>query len=484
MDGIRKQSPFPSLVIRHNSLEPKGSFAEAQAVYLTPDKRSVSELKRLLKQKNLGIVAHFYMDPELQGVLAACDWPHIHIADSLVMAGRSAEMVQAGVRAVIVLGVDFMSENARAMVDAAGYPHIPVYRVSDQQVGCSLAEAAQSANYDAYLRKAVNTPNSLHVIYVNTGLDVKAKAHALLPTITCTSSNVVQLILQAAYQIPEINIWYGPDTYMGENLHRLFSSLLLMDKSEIERLHPGHDHESIRRLLERYHYYQQGACIVHQLFGQNIVERVSDEYPDAFVAAHLEVPGEMFERALQGHRVGSGTVGSTADILDFISKIVKEAVVAGRQNKMQFILGTEAGMITPVVRRIQAILRENLSKGHDTSVEIVFPVSSDAISTTSDIELKVVPGVRLSEGCSPAGGCATCPYMKMNSLDALFRLLEDIDTVDPEQLARLEPQKYNQKFVGKTIAQVGGETILHMQAYQSKKHLSEQLVEDIRRRNH
>ncbi|MEB2322448.1 MAG: hypothetical protein OZ921_08040, partial [Sorangiineae bacterium] len=28
------------------------------------------------------------------------------------------------------------------------------------------------------------------------------------------------------------------------------------------------------------------------------------------------------------------------------------------------------------------------------------------------------------EGCSTAGGCATCPYMKMNSLDALLALLE------------------------------------------------------------
>jgi quinolinate synthase len=58
-------------------------------------------------------------------------------------------------------------------------------------------------------------------------------------------------------------------------------------------------------------------------------------------------------------------------------------------------------------------------------VEIIFPVSSEAVSATgSDDDLAVVPGVQGGEGCSTAGGCATCPFMKMNSLDALVDLLE------------------------------------------------------------
>ena len=30
--------------------------------------------------------------------------------------------------------------------------------------------------------------------------------------------------------------------------------------------------------------------------------------------------------------------------------------------------------------------------------------------------LSVVPGVAQGEGCSAEGGCASCPYMKMNTL--------------------------------------------------------------------
>jgi quinolinate synthase len=75
----------------------------------------------------------------------------------------------------------------------------------------------------SYLTEASATPNSLHVVYINTSLRTKAGAHALVPTITCTSSNVVQTVLQAAAQVPEATVWYGPDTYMGSNLAQLLT---------------------------------------------------------------------------------------------------------------------------------------------------------------------------------------------------------------------------------------------------------------------
>jgi quinolinate synthase len=77
-----KLPQFPSLVIRRSSLEPQGKFAEAQAQFLQPDATSVARLAAAFRQKNIGIVAHFYMDPEVQGVLssAAESWPHIHIS--------------------------------------------------------------------------------------------------------------------------------------------------------------------------------------------------------------------------------------------------------------------------------------------------------------------------------------------------------------------------------------------------------------------
>ena len=117
---------FPSLRITANALVPEGAFAEAQARFLRPDVELVTQLTNLLRGKNAGVVAHFYMDPELQGTLSSCDWPHIHVSDSLAMADRAIAMAEAGIGVIAVLGVDFMSENVRAMLDAAGYSHIPV----------------------------------------------------------------------------------------------------------------------------------------------------------------------------------------------------------------------------------------------------------------------------------------------------------------------------------------------------------------------
>ena len=68
-------------------------------------------------------------------------------------------------------------------------------------IGCSLAEAAESAAYTHFLDTAATQPKSLHVVYINTSLRTKAEAHHRVPTITCTSSNVVQTVLQAFAQV-------------------------------------------------------------------------------------------------------------------------------------------------------------------------------------------------------------------------------------------------------------------------------------------
>lgn len=97
-----------------------------QARYLFPDESKVSELVSVLKEKKIGVTAHFYMDPEVQGVLTAAqkEWPHIHISDSLVMADSAVQMAKDGCKFITVLGVDFMSENVRAILDQAGFNEV------------------------------------------------------------------------------------------------------------------------------------------------------------------------------------------------------------------------------------------------------------------------------------------------------------------------------------------------------------------------
>jgi quinolinate synthase len=462
---------FPSLTIDRQNLTPRGAFAEAQRAFLEPDLQTVAELDGLLRQNNVGVVAHFYMDPELQGVLAACTWPHIHISDSLVMADRALQMAQAGVQAICVAGVDFMTENVRAVLDHGGFGQVPVYRLAIPEIGCSLAASAEAPAYHAFLQQAAKQPRSLHVVYINTSLRTKAAANALVPTITCTSSNVVQTILQAAAQIPDVHIWFGPDTYMGHNLQTLLQAYARMPEAAVRALHPAHTPATLTALLQRFHPFLQGNCIVHHLFGQEVVARVRRELPNALYAAHLEVPGEMFALAAAAERHGRGVVGSTSNILDFIGKQVDAAVQQPGPQRVEVVLGTEAGMITSIVRGVQARLQH--AHRDDVAVEIIFPVAAQAVTQTDDA-LAIVPG-GAGEGCSVEGGCATCPYMRMNHLDGLIDVIHKIAKHSAD-LALFLPKFADADASGLSVAARGTVPILYMRAFQRTGQLPEALV--------
>ncbi|MCD7464788.1 hypothetical protein HAX54_053417 [Datura stramonium] len=496
-EGKPRSEPFPSLVVTAAGIQPKGSYAEAQARFLFPDESRVQELVNALTEKKIGVVAHFYMDPEVQGVLTAAQkfWPHIHISDSLVMADSAVNMAKSGCKFISVLGVDFMSENVRAILDQAGFPEVGVYRMSDERIGCSLAEAAASPSYTDYLTTASISSPSLHVVYINTSLETKAYSHELVPTITCTSSNVVQTILQAFAEVPDLKVWYGPDTYMGSNIVELFSQMSMMTDEEISEIHPLHNRISIKSLLLRLHYFQDGTCIVHHLFGHEVVGKINEMYSDAFLTAHFEVPGEMFSLAMEAKKRGMGVVGSTQNILDFIKQRVQDSLNRNIDERLQFVLGTESGMITSIVAAVRKLLgsADPSSGGAKVSVEIVFPVSSESVTRTStsssldqtfgemrdSLKVNVIPGVASGEGCSLHGGCASCPYMKMNSLSSLLRVCHSLPH-NKAELSAYEAARFSlQTPKGKQIADIGCEPILHMRHFQATKRLPEQLINQI-----
>lgn len=152
------------------------------------------------------------------------------------------------------------------------------------------------------------------------------------------------------------------------------------------------------------------------------MENINEMYGDAFLTAHFEVPGEMFSLAMEAKKRGMGVVGSTSNILDFIKERVEEALNRNVDEHLQFVLGTESGMITAIVAAVGKLLgsADSSSGGAKVSVEIVFPVSSESVTRTStgspldQNKVNIIPGVASGEGCSLHGGCASCPYMKVS----------------------------------------------------------------------
>jgi|EP01082_Thalassiosira_pseudonana_P013837 quinolinate synthase len=524
---------FPSLLVGPNhSLSPKGSFAEAQAAFLEPPQQVVERLLDKLIQLRVGIVAHYYMDVELQGVLHAVKrrqlqllqqandapshgippFPLVAIADSLKMGDDAVQMCQqSNVDSIICLGVDFMSESVAAILGRNSYPDIPVYRATTKHIGCSLAESAENDSYRAWLTKAADkNKKALHVVYINTSLETKAISASIIPTITCTSSNVLQTILQASAQIgpKDLEICYGPDTYMGHNLLSLLDAILdtqWSDERIARELHPMHNQQTIQSLRDNLNVYPSGNCVVHHMFGQSVVDTVNTQYKDAYVTAHLEVPGEMFQIALEKSLKDEGVVGSTSNILQFIERKVEEAAkegdgrgVGGEKKTLKFILGTEAGMVTSIVRSVQHILDSNACQ--NVEAEIIFPVSSEAVmgvendgsesnnNNTTQTTLEVVPGVAGGEGCSTAGGCATCPFMKMNDLDAVHDIVDMIQSMADSasgstelQLQKhLPPNRLKGKMInGRDAIDLGSEPIVFMRELMKEKKLSDDLVKRI-----
>ena len=465
---------------------------------MDPDPDAVEALSQSLLDANMGIVAHYYMDVELQGVLTAVKRSNngalsnrIGIADSLKMGDLAVNMCETdGVTAVACLGVDFMSESVSAIMNRNGYGHVPVYRATPEKIGCSLAESAERDSYRAWL-STYNQGEALHVVYINTSLETKAVSTSIAPTITCTSSNVLQTMLQASAQVgPNLKILYGPDTYMGENLVALFDAILQQsdwDDARIARdLHPLHNRKTLQQLRDNVNVYPSGNCVVHHMFGSEVVDAVKRNYDDAFVTAHLEVPGEMFQVAMEKSMNGQGVVGSTSDILNFITKKVDEAAKAGGDSRLKFVLGTEAGMVTSIVKSVQDILD---ATGSNVEAEIVFPVASDAVMGVEDSDMSLVPGVSGGEGCSTAGGCATCPFMKMNDLDALQDVIDMVgrtrnggSSKDEMILTtHLPPHRLQGRQIdGVDAMDLGTKPILYMRDFMKNGALPEELLNKVR----
>ena len=56
----------------------------------------------------------------------------------------------------------------------------------------------------------------------------------------------MQAVLQAFAQVPDIHVYYGPDTYMGRNLAVMLRSVLQLSDEEISALHPAHNRATVK----------------------------------------------------------------------------------------------------------------------------------------------------------------------------------------------------------------------------------------------
>lgn len=217
-----------------------------------------AEIRRMCKEKNAIILAHYYTEGVLQDI---ADF----VGDSLGLAQQAA---RTDADIILMCGVHFMGETNKILC-----PEKTVL-VPDLNATCSLAESCQAEDF----RKFVEAHPDYEVIsYVNTSAAVKA-----LTDVVVTSSNAKKIVDTFP---KDARLIFGPDRNLGGYINaQTGRDMLLWD----------------------------GACHVHSRFSVEALVELKKEHPEAKVLVHPECRGAVVKLA--------DVVGSTAALLNYAIK--------------------------------------------------------------------------------------------------------------------------------------------------------------------
>ena len=230
---------------------------------LTPAQRQrkKAEAAEALRQAGAVLVAHYYVDGDLQDLAletGGC------VADSLEMARFGREH---SARTLVVAGVRFMGESAKILS--------PEKRVlmPDLEATCSLDLGCPPEEFAAFCDAH---PDREVVVYANTSAAVKARADWMV-TSSCALPIVEHLKAQGR------KILWAPDRHLGRYVQEQTGADMLM---------------------------WNGECIVHDEFKGLELELMRRDHPGAMVLVHPESPESVVRQA--------DVVGSTSQLLNAV----------------------------------------------------------------------------------------------------------------------------------------------------------------------
>ena len=215
----------------------------------------VEEIRRLCREKNAIIMAHYYQRPEIQDVADV-------IGDSLALAQQAAK-TDADI--IVMCGVHFMAETAKILC-----PNKRVL-IPEPTAGCSLADSCKATDLKAWKEAH---PEHLVVSYVNTSAAVKA-----LTDVVVTSTNALKIVEQLPADQP---ILFGPDQNLG-----------------------GYINKMTGRKMDLWN----GGCHVHARFSEEGLLQLKEQYPNVKVLAHPECKPAILQHA--------EVIGSTQALLNY-----------------------------------------------------------------------------------------------------------------------------------------------------------------------
>jgi quinolinate synthase len=205
----------------------------------------MDEIERLKREKDAVLLAHFYVDGEIQDI---ADFT----GDSLKLARDAVQVTNS---TIVFAGVHFMAESAK-ILNPAKRVLIP-----DVLAGCSLAESCPAEKLAAWQRELREAGREFETVaYINTTAAVKSLCDWIV-----TSGNAREII----ERVPaHKEILFVPDQHLGRYLMEVTGRKMIL---------------------------WPGACMVHEIFSVQDLLRARKNNPGSIVLAHPECPKSILE---------------------------------------------------------------------------------------------------------------------------------------------------------------------------------------------
>jgi quinolinate synthase len=205
----------------------------------------IEEIEQLKRDKDVSILAHYYVDGEIQDV---ADF----VGDSLKLA-RDATTVTTST--ILFSGVHFMAETAK-MLNREKRVLLP-----DMLAGCSLAESCQPEALKKFQDELRAEGRDFETVaYINTSAAVKSLCDWIV-----TSGNAREIV----ERVPEgKEILFAPDQHLGRYLSEVTGREMIL---------------------------WPGSCMVHEVFSIQDLLTAKRKNEGCTVLAHPECPQNILE---------------------------------------------------------------------------------------------------------------------------------------------------------------------------------------------
>lgn len=234
------------------------------------------EINVLKEEKNAVILAHYYVNPEIQDIAD-------YIGDSFYLSKVAAGLKE---QTIVFCGVSFMGESAKVL-----NPEKMVL-MPDASADCAMAHMVD----EDMLKKVRDEYEDLAVVcYINSTASMKA-----LSDVCVTSANAVNIVKA----LPQKNIFFIPDRNLA--------------------------HFVAEQVPEKHFVYNEGYCPVHEKISVEEIKKAEKKYPSALILSHPECPKEILEI--------SDYIGSTTGIIKYAGKSENKEFIICTENGVRYKL--------------------------------------------------------------------------------------------------------------------------------------------------